>query len=110
MKQIATKKFYNESIKKYWTPKQMYYNCNTEVLSMSILSVRVSKEDELLLKNYAKLNNISISQLLRDSAIEKIEDELDLKTYENAYEEYLKNPITFSLEEVIKELADEENV
>ncbi|MFB0971720.1 MAG: CopG family transcriptional regulator [Tissierellia bacterium] len=77
---------------------------------MTVLSVRVNKEEENLLKQYAKINNISISQLLRDSAIEKIEDELDLKAYERAYEEYLKNPVTFSFEEVLKELVDEDDL
>ena len=40
----------------------------------------------------------------------KIEDELDLKAYERAYEEYLKNPVTFSFEEVLKELVDEDDL
>ena len=58
---------------------------------MTVLSVRVNKEEENLLKQYAKINNISISQLLRDSAIEKIEDEYDVSLADEAYKEYVDN-------------------
>lgn len=33
------------------------------------------------------------------------EDEFDLKLFDEAMEEYKKNPVTYSLEEVVKELG-----
>ncbi len=68
------------------------------------VSVRLNKKDELLIKKYAELNNISLSELIRNAVIEKIENEYDLKAYNKAIEEYNKNPKTYTLEEVKKEL------
>ena len=69
------------------------------------ISVRLSKEDTELIKKYAEINNISLSDLIRNAVIEKIEDEYDLKCYYEAMEEYKKNPKTYTMEEVKKELG-----
>ena len=68
------------------------------------VSVRLNEKDELLIKKYAELNNISLSDLIRNAVLEKIENEYDLKAYNKAIEEYNKNPKTYTLEEVKKEL------
>ena len=68
------------------------------------VSLRLNKEDELLIKKYAELKNVSLSELFRNALIEKIEDEYDLKAYKEAIKEYEKNPVTYTLEEVKKEL------
>ncbi len=68
------------------------------------VSVRLNEKDELLIKKYAELNNISLSDLIRNAVLEKIEDEYDLKAYNKAIEEYNKNPKTYTLEDVKKEL------
>lgn len=68
------------------------------------ISVRLSDKDTELIKAYADINNISLSDLIRNAVIEKIEDEYDLKCYEEAIKEYNKNPKTYTLEEVKKEL------
>lgn len=68
------------------------------------VSLRLNKEDENLIKKYAELKNMSLSDLFRNALIEKIEDEYDLKAYKEAIEEYKNNPITYTLEEVKKEL------
>lgn len=69
------------------------------------ISVRLSEEDTRLMKTYAEMNNISMSDLIRNAVIEKIEDEYDLKCYEQAMAEYKENPNTYTLEEVKKELG-----
>ena len=69
------------------------------------ISVRLSEKDTELIKAYAELNHISLSDLVRNAVIEKIEDEYDLECYEKAMEEYKKNPKTYTLEEVKKELG-----
>jgi stalled ribosome rescue protein Dom34 len=68
-------------------------------MKMSI-SVRLNEKEAILIKKYAKLNGISVSELVRRTVLEKIEDEYDLKAYEKAVEEYKKNPVTYSHEEV----------
>lgn len=69
------------------------------------ISLRLNDEDTLLIKKYAELNHLSVSELIRQAVIERIEDEYDLKAYEKAMEEYKKNPITYSLDEVERELG-----
>lgn len=69
------------------------------------VSLRLNKEDEKLIKQYAELKNASLSDLFRNALIEKIEDEYDLQAYKKAVEEYKKNPVTYTLEEVKKELG-----
>lgn len=69
------------------------------------ISVRLNEEDTELIKAYADINKISISDMVRNAILEKIEDEYDLKAYKKAMEEYKKNPKTYTLEEVKKELG-----
>lgn len=69
------------------------------------VSVRLSEKEDLLIRNYARLNNISVSELFRRAVLEKIEDEIDLKAYEKAMAEYKKNPVTYTHEEVAKMLG-----
>ncbi len=67
-----------------------------------IISLRLNDDDTMLFKSYAKMHNITISELIRQSVLEKIEDEYDLKAYEEAIAEYKKNPVAYSHEEVAK--------
>ena len=69
------------------------------------ISVRLNEKDTELIKKYAEMNNISLSDLIRNAIIEKIEDEYDLKCYYKALEEYEKNPKTYTMDEVKKELG-----
>lgn len=69
------------------------------------ISVRLSDKDTELIKAYAEMNNISLSDLIRNAVLEKIEDEYDLECYKKAIEEYKKNPKTYTMEEVKKELG-----
>ena len=68
------------------------------------ISVRLNNEETELIKAYAKLNNISLSDLIRKAVLEKIEEEFDLETYKKAIKEYEKNPKTYTLDEIKKEL------
>ena len=68
------------------------------------ISVRLNEEDTELIKTYAEMNNISLSDLIRTAILEKIEDEYDLKCYEKAIKEYRKKPKTYTIEEVKEEL------
>ena len=75
------------------------------------ISVRLNDKDTELIKAYAKLNNISISDLVRDAILEKIEDEYDLQCYYDAMEEFKKNPKTYTTDELkqMMELWDDED-
>lgn len=43
---------------------------------MKTISLRLDDQDEILLKNYTKINNISLSEFVRNAIFEKIEDNL----------------------------------
>lgn len=64
------------------------------------ISISLNEEDAKLIKAYAEMNNTTLSDLIRNAIIEKIEDEYDLKCYEKAIEEYKKNPVTYTHEQV----------
>ena len=69
------------------------------------ISLRLPDEDSMLIKKYAELNKISVSELIRQTILERIEDEYDLIAYEKAIREYKENPVTYSLDEVESELG-----
>ena len=45
---------------------------------MSVISIRFNSEEENVIKNYAKAKGFSISQLIKETLMEKIEEEYDL--------------------------------
>lgn len=73
---------------------------------MAVISLRIDSEEDKLIKEYAKAKNISVSALIRNSVLEKIEDEIDLGLYNEAMKEYNKNPQSISFEDMLEELSD----
>ena len=69
------------------------------------ISLRLSNEDAILIKKYAELNKLSVSDLIRQTVRERIENEDDLEMFNKALEEYKNDPVTYSLDEVEKELG-----
>lgn len=69
------------------------------------ISVRLNKDDSELFRNYAKMHGITMSELIRQSVIEKIEDEHDLEAYYRALAKYEANPVTYSLDEIEERLG-----
>ena len=67
--------------------------------------VRLNEKDTELIKAYAEINNISLSDLIRNAVLEKIEDEYDLECYNKAIKEFKENPKTYTLEEVKEDLG-----
>ncbi len=69
------------------------------------LSVRLKHEELELIQRYAELKGLTISELVRQSILERIEDEFDLQLYEKAISELGNNPVTYSLDEIEQELG-----
>ncbi len=69
------------------------------------ISLRLSDEDTLLIKKYAELNRLSVSDLIRQTVMERIETEYDLEMIDKAMAEYKNNPVTYSLDDVERELG-----
>ncbi len=69
------------------------------------ISVRFSEEETDLIKKYASQNRLSVSDLIRSTMMERIEQEYDRKAYQQAMAAYKKNPVTHTLDEVEQKLG-----
>ena len=69
------------------------------------ISLRLKEDEALLFKDYARVNGMTLSELVRQSVMDRIEDEYDLRAYEKAIQEYKADPTTYSLDEVEKVLG-----
>jgi uncharacterized protein (DUF1778 family) len=74
--------------------------CITNEDESMALSLRLTKKELELIKKFAELHGMSVSDLIRTSVFEKIDDVLDLASVEQAYHKYLKNPKTLSFDEI----------
>lgn len=90
---------------KYIECNIMYYR--KERIKMTI-SLRLNDKDSELIRAYASMHGMTVSELVRRTVLERIEDEYDLKAYEKAMEEYRKNPVTFTHAEVRRMLETDE--
>lgn len=62
-------------------------------------SIRLTDTERALAESYAKLHALSLAEAFKRALFEKIEDEYDITLADEAYEEYLSNPTTYSHEE-----------
>ncbi|MBE6039663.1 MAG: CopG family transcriptional regulator [Clostridiales bacterium] len=69
------------------------------------ISLRLSDQDNKLIRDFAKLYGLSVSEFIRNTVIERIEDEIDIQAYRDAMAELEKDQTTFSMEEA-KDLLD----
>ena len=73
---------------------------------MSMVSLRVPEQELALFKDYAKINNRSLSEVIRNTMLERIEDEYDLKVFAEYEEEKAAGEVkTYTHEEVWRELG-----
>ena len=69
------------------------------------ISLRLSDNDTMLIKKYAEMNRMTVSELIRQTIIDRIESEYDLEMFEKAMAEYKADPVTYTLDDVEKELG-----
>ena len=74
-------------------------------MNMSTISLRIPEKELNVFKAYAKHNNRTLSEIIRMTMLEKIENEYDLKVFEE-YEAKKKEGIlkTRPIDELWKEL------
>ncbi len=75
------------------------------MIAVATISLRLNDADTELVRSFAKLKNISVSELFREAVLERIEDEIDRRAFDKAMAEFKKNPVTYSLDEVEQELG-----
>jgi len=69
---------------------------------MATISLRIDDREERLFREYARMNHMTVSELLRSAALEKIEDSIDLSKLDEAMK---KVKSTHSLADGKKELG-----
>jgi len=70
-------------------------------VSQSTITFRIPEEEKELVLEYAKAHNSSLTELYRNAVLDKIEDEIDLKTLRNAMEIFKeKKEVSISQEEM----------
>ena len=68
--------------------------------------INLNDEDTATLQRYMKDRNMTVSEVARQAILEMIfDDDAALTAYNEAMEEYRKDPTTYSFEEVCKELG-----
>ncbi len=70
-----------------------------------IYLVCFDEQEQAIVEQYAKLHNMTISELLKKSVMEVIEDEIDTAIIRKALQDFKDNPKTYTHEEVGKELG-----
>mgnify|MGYP005961530443 CR=1 FL=1 len=78
---------------------------HNDVIQQVMYAVRFSPEEEALIESYRQLTGMTISEIIRSSTIQRIEDELDSDMIREALSEYRSNPKTFTFEEEMKRLG-----
>ena len=64
------------------------------------VTLRISDNDSRVIRDYAKLHGMTVSEFMRRAAMEKIEDEIDLDVALRAKAEYDANPVSYSHDDV----------
>ena len=71
-------------------------------MTSTTMTIRMNDNEKNLITDYAKTFGTSASEFMRRCALERIEDELDLKAWKEAKAEFEADPITISADEIAK--------
>ncbi|WP_261434060.1 type II toxin-antitoxin system RelB family antitoxin [Xiamenia xianingshaonis] len=71
-------------------------------MASATMTIRMESEEKKLISDYAAAFGITVSEFMRTVALEKIEDELDLKAWEAAKAEFDADPVTIPAAEIAK--------
>jgi len=71
---------------------------------MTVFALRINEEEEKISKDYAKMKNMTVSELFRSSVLERIEADIDLTLYQEAMNEHVNSPSAILFDEMMKEL------
>lgn len=74
---------------------------------MGMVSLRLNAEEEELFRSYAIHTGKPLSELFKRALAEQIEDQLDYETGIKALEKFQANPVTHSIDDVIRELEND---
>ena len=70
------------------------------------MTIRMGDAEKQLVADFARTFGMSTSEWARRTLLEAIEDAVDARIADEAYEEYLAVPVSYTLDEVAAELGD----
>lgn len=71
-------------------------------MASATMTIRLDEDEKHLISDYAKTFGTSVSEFMRHCALDRIEDELDLKTWKEAKAEFEADPVTLSAADVTR--------
>ncbi len=69
-------------------------------VTSSTMTIRLDAAEKELISDYAKTFGMSLSDFVRTSILEKIEDEMDLRAWYEAKEEFDQDPVIIPAREI----------
>ena len=63
-----------------------------------------------MMKEFAAQKGITLTEYCKQAILDRLEDDEDIRDADAAYAEYLKNPVTYTLDEIKSELGLDEIV
>ena len=66
---------------------------------MTTISLRLEEADALLIKEYAYMKRLTVSELLRQTVMDRIMEEFDLHAYKKAAAAFQDDPATYTHKE-----------
>lgn len=69
-------------------------------MATTTVTLRLAESEKQVLADYAKTFGMSISEFVRTAALSRVEDELDLVTWEDAKREFDGDSETLSADEI----------
>ena len=78
----------------------------SEKQKLKTLSLRISETDLELAREFSKIKGKSVSELLRESLLEKVEDYMDYQNAVNALKEYEQDEVAFDTDTVKRVLGE----
>ena len=67
---------------------------------MSVITLRVSEDEKIIMKKIANFKGLKLSTMIKEIVLKSVEDEFDINIADKAYQEYLDDPKTYSMEEM----------
>lgn len=71
---------------------------------MPTITIRLSDDEKKFIERMAELNGLTVSKISRDIILEKLEDQIDLETYNQLIALHHEKDESISHEEMKKEL------
>ena len=68
-------------------------------------TLRMKSSQKKLISEYAKMHGTSMADFMLGSALDRIEGEMDMRDWIEAKAAYEANPVTYSMDEVMREFG-----